>query len=64
MSDTLQIERVDATAWRDACSSAARDGWRFSSLHAAAGEELQRARLLHLAQKKHRVRRGRGLQRA
>ena len=38
MSDTLQIERVDATAWRDACSSAARDGWRFSSLHAAAGE--------------------------
>ena len=38
MSDTLQIERVDATTWRDACSSAARDGWRFSSLHAAAGE--------------------------
>ena len=38
VQDAVHFERVDATRWRDACAAAAADGWRFVSLHAAAGE--------------------------
>ena len=38
LQDAVHFERVPPDRWRNACVGAAADGWRFVSLHAAAGE--------------------------